>query len=274
MSHLTNLLTIFISMSDKPVKRGRPKKSEQNQIEQTPVEQAPIYRGFRSTPLHLENAPKDDRGFIKWRELVNKEHVVLNRAVFAKKGVDVFTISEEERNKYLESSPDDHKIIRLAGFRDLARLRGYTDVSQKVEMIGDSVTVTCSISFAPLEETRWQTVSYTGIGSASFNDVAPDYRCFLPAIASNRAFCRCVREYLGITSVSEEELNPNDKVEVAKTSSPLALVKEKCLEKGISFDVLKLELAGRGLETENWVTFDDMPISVCFAALESIKTLG
>ena len=252
-------------MSDKPVRKGRPKKSE-SVAEET---LSPVV-----VPSYLLDAPKDERGFIKWRELVSKEHVVLNRNTFAKKGIDVFTISEEERNKYLETSPDDHKIIRLAGFRELARLRGYTNVSQTVEMIGESVTVICTIVFAPLPETNGRYVSYTGIGSASFNDVAPDFRYFLPAIASNRAFCRCVREFLGITSVSDEELNPNEKVEVSKTSSPLTMVKDRCLEKGISFETLKLELSGRGIETEGWVKFEDIPVSVCFAALESIKSLG
>ena len=235
-------------MSDEEVKTRKPRKKKAEVVAQMPID---------------------------WRSKVSPEHVVLNRHAMAKLGVNTKILTPEETEKYLREVTDDKKIIKLSGFRELLRIRGYSSLSQNVKAFPDgTVACECTIVFAPHKETNWAAVSYTGVASAGVSNVAPEYSQFLVAIASNRAFCRTVREFLGISTVSDEELNPNEEVKVADSpSKPIELVKKKCEESGISFETLKKALDGRGLSNPDWISFESLPVMVTLTALEIVKSL-
>ncbi len=213
----------------------------------------------------------DRFGFVNWRKLVSPEYIVLNRKECAKIGIDTKLISREEKEKHLEELGDDKKLIKLAGFRELSRIRGVRSVDQRVQEWNSGV-VCChtEIVFIPNIETDYQELRYTAVASASVADVAPDYSNFLAAIASNRAFGRCVREALGISVVTEEELNPNEIVEVnSVATSPQAILEDKCKTKNISLETVLKGLAGQGIEVDpNWVTFQSIPTAHILTALE------
>lgn len=216
----------------------------------------------------------DQYGFVNWRAMVNPEHIVLNRQAMAKDGVDTKTLTKEQTAEYLATVSDDKKLIKLAGFRELVKLRGARDVYQSVTESNGVVYATCAISFLPNIDTDYQEFTYQAVASASIADVAPNFSHFLAAIASNRAFGRCVREALNIFVVSEEEMNPNEEVKVSEPpAKPLELVRQKCQEKGIEFATLKKELEGRGLSNPSWVSFETLGIEAAYPALESIKSL-
>lgn len=231
---------------------------------------------------------RDERGLLKgvdhplvnpytvdWRKMINPEYVVLNRAAMAKLSVDTKLISAEETARLLSEVSDDKKIVKLAGFRELLRIRGYSALKQTVKAMPDGLVCECTITFLPNFETDGREVSYTAVAGASPTNVAPEYSQFLAAIASNRAFGRCVREFLGINSVTDEELNPNEEVKVADAASkPVELVKKRCVDAGISFETLLKGLNGQGLSHTDWVSFETLPASVALSALELIKEMG
>ncbi len=254
-------------MSEEPKKRGRKPKEEVCAL---------LLPRLRDDRGLLKGAEYEfDRfGFINWRKLVSPEYVVLNRKECGKIGIDTKLISKEEKEKYLVELGDDKKLIKLAGFRELSRIRGVKSVDQPVHE-GNSGVVYCQtkIVFIPNIETDYQELSYTAVASASVGDVAPEYSNFLAAIASNRAFGRCVREALGISVVTEEEMNPNEIVEVNSSGAcPQSILEDKCKAKNISFETVLKGLEGQGIELDSgWVNFRSLPAYHVITAMELIK---
>lgn len=255
------------NIEEAPKKRGRKAKVEKVEVvKESMRDERGLLKGIEYTFTDL--------GFVDWRKCVKPEYIVLNRVAMAKAGVDTKLLSAEETNKYLLEVPEDKTLIKLAGFRDLLRVRGFTRVDQKLISTNDGVMCECSITFSPNFETDYKESTYTGVAGAAPSNVAPEFSQFLPAIASNRAFGRCVREFLGIETVMLEEMNPNEEVKVADApNNPIKFVKDKCNEKGISFDTLLKDLNGRGHSDPNWISFESLPVSVAFVALESIKAM-
>lgn len=221
------------------------------------------------TPEELIQKRKAEQ--IDWRQYISPEHIILNKNEMAKVGVDVNLLTEEEKQKHLAAVGNDKKVILLAGFRELAALRGYSSVVHDVTFNGDMAVATCKITFLPFGFGGEQV--YQTVATASPKDVSPTFSNFCAALACNRAFCRCVREFLRISIVSDEELNPQEEVSVKNNPKPLQLVKDRCAAKGISFETLKKSLEGRGHALEDVVSFEGLPIGAVLDALEAIQGL-
>lgn len=257
-------------ISDAPVKKTR--KSKKAELpEATPSSSLRNENGL----LKVAQYEYDQYGFINWRKLVSPEHIVLNRLEMAKIGVDVKLLSKDEREKYLTDLGDDKKLIKLAGFRELAKIRGTSKVAQTLQVDNGVVYCSCTIDFIPNIETDFKYYSYTAVASASCNDVTPSFSHALAAIASNRAFGRCIREALNISVVTEEEINPNENPKIVESPQPLLAVKEKCLAKGIEFATLLKYLEGKGHVIDpNWVSFESLPTYVALDCMSCVKENG
>lgn len=216
----------------------------------------------------------DANGFVDWRAMVNPKFVVLNKQSAARKGVDIKTITEDEKAKYLAEWGDESKLILLAGFRELLKLRGATNVSYTVERSDGVVIASCYISFKPNYETGMECYGYSGVASASRSNVDGAYAEALEAIACNRAFCRTVREALNIYVVAEEEVNPLEEVKINSPIKALKALEEKCRDKGIGFDSVLTFLEGMGHTNPEWVSFASLPPSVAFDAMQFAASHG
>jgi hypothetical protein len=101
----------------------------------------------------------------------------------------------------------------------------------------------------------------------------------LAAIAENRAFVRCVRNFLKINIVSQEELGDAKLGLVAKEDSekenpmnPTALLEKVMQEKGVSFDILKNKLLKEKFDgAESLTSIKDVPKSKVFELIERLK---
>ena len=60
--------------------------------------------------------PKTESGVIDWRKIVSKKNILLNRNNFAKNGIDVDQLTEDEVNRLKDESPDKDVMISLGGF--------------------------------------------------------------------------------------------------------------------------------------------------------------
>jgi len=83
----------------------------------------------------------DDSGLIDWRKMIKPEFLVPNR---------------DRTNQTDVSKLKDHElIILLGGIKELAQIRGYTDVSyQVVSPSPEYVIATCKITWTPNYETE------------------------------------------------------------------------------------------------------------------------
>ncbi len=207
-------------------------------------------------------------GLIDWRKMVKPEHLVPNKD----------RTSETDVTKL----KDYQLIILLGGIKELAQIRGYTDVKYDVvSPSSDYVVATCTISWKPNYETEGEVVVFSAIGDASPHNTNSFARNFLGPIAENRAFVRCVRNFLKINIVGKEELGGSDAPPTATNTSsttsdtsmdPRSMLQSVMNEKGITFDKIKQKLSSEDFEgAESLENLGDIPKLKAFELIERIK---
>ena len=204
-------------------------------------------------------------GLIDWRKMVKPEHLVPNKD----------RTSETDVTKL----KDYQLIILLGGIKELAQIRGFTDV--KYEIVSphhEYVAATCSISWIPNYETEGREVTFSAIGDASPRNTNSFASNFLGPIAENRAFVRCVRNFLKINIVGKEELGGADAPPTATNTSmatsdtsmdPRSMLQAVMNEKGVSFEKLKAKLDSEGFDTVE--SLSDIPKLKTFELIERLK---
>tara|TARA_Y100000004_G_scaffold32211_1_gene33741 strand:- start:1073 stop:1771 length:699 start_codon:yes stop_codon:yes gene_type:complete len=204
-------------------------------------------------------------GLIDWRKMVKPEHLVPNKD----------RTSETDVTKL----KDYQLIILLGGIKELAQIRGFTDV--KYEVVSphhEYVAATCSISWIPNYETEGREVTFSAIGDASPRNTNSFASNFLGPIAENRAFVRCVRNFLKINIVGKEELGGADAPPTATNTSmatsdtsmdPRSMLQAVMNEKGVSFEKLKAKLDSEGFDSVE--SLSDIPKLKTFELIERLK---
>ena len=188
-------------------------------------------RAVKATPTLRPSLPtKEDGISVDWRKLVSPQNVILNPHFYARIGIDTETIDETEKERLKKEAIDDGLIILLAGFREIAKKRGVkSTLFTPFDRTPDRAVVRCEMILEPTQDQPYD-VTICGLANCSVENTTPKFFTHAEALASNRAECRAWRQYLNITSVSFEELDPNDKPEIAKVphaATVLAEVMEK-----------------------------------------------
>ena len=206
-----------------------------------------------------------DDGLIDWRKMVKPEHLVPNKD----------RTSETDVTKL----KDYQLIILLGGIKELAQIRGYTDVKYDVvSPSSDYVVATCTISWKPNYETEGEVVVFSAIGDASPHNTNSFARNFLGPIAENRAFVRCVRNFLKINIVGKEALggadappgSTNGSSQMSDTSmDPRSMLQAVMNEKGVTLEKIKTKLSSEGFDDIS--SLDDIPKLKTFELIERLK---
>lgn len=208
----------------------------------------------------------NEDGSINWRAMVKQQYLVPNRQ--RTQETDVCKLEDKDL------------LILLGGIKELAQIRGFTSVEYKVVTATDNYFATsCKITWLPNYETENRPVVFEALADASLVNTKDFARYFLAAIAENRAFVRCVRNFLKINIVSQEELGDAKLGLVAKEDSekenpmnPAALLEKSMKDKNISFDQLKKKLIKEKFEgADNFESLKDIPKSKVFELIERIK---
>lgn len=217
----------------------------------------------------LENASinyiYNDDGTINWRKMVKTEYLVPNR--------------QKTQEADVSKLEDKDLLILLGGIKELAQIRGYTSVEYKVVAASEGYFATsCKIKWIPNYETNGQVIEFESLADATSNNTKSFARFFLAAIAENRAFVRCVRNFLKINIVSQEELGDakllEEAVAVENPTSPQVLLEKVMKEKGVSFDYLKEKLIKEKFEAaESLNSVQDIPKSKIFELIDRIKKI-
>jgi hypothetical protein len=228
--------------------------------------QQPFKRDAKGLLSNVEYVFNEDQT-INWRAMVKSQYLVPNR--------------DRTNETDVSKLKDSELIILLGGIKELAQVRGYTSVNYTVvSPSSDYVAATCHISWIPNYETEGQAVLFSAIGDASPTNTKSFARNFLGPIAENRSFVRCVRNFLKINIVAQEELGEQGPTaskqqvgveEDQRIVSPCSLLESAMAEKGISFANLKKRLEGEDYPIEELSSLSDIPKIKVFELIERIK---
>mgnify|MGYP001614702597 CR=1 FL=1 len=202
----------------------------------------------------------NSEGFVDWRRLVPQKYLVPNK--------------QRTEEKDVCKLEDKDLLILLAGIRYLAQVRGYSKVKYRVAAASETyVSVVCSITFCPNFETNGEVRVFEAIGDASIHNTESFAKIFLSATAENRAFVRCVRNFLNINIVAQEELpEVNTATESAFLNSPHLILKQLMEEKKYTFEKLKDKLLKSKTENaDRWLKLEDIPEAQIISIIEKIN---
>jgi len=221
-------------------------------------------------------------GSVDWRSMIKPEFLYPNKGWF--------DMRNQEMPNSTEGLKDNQLLIMLGGIKDLARLRGFKSVRFSTDREEDYVTAKCFIEWIPNYETHfhedWSTVIYEDVANATAENTDDFCYKFLETIACNRAFVRCVRNFLNINIVGADEIDKSDGKPSSKPATqntisspitPSGLLEKTLREKHNveSFDAFKEIL--RDLwksekyvneSVKDWGDFSDIP------AKEARKLIG
>lgn len=203
-------------------------------------------------------------GFIDWRKMINPKYLVPNKQNFERWGKPV--------PKTTDGLEDKDLLILLAGIKDLAQIRGYNSVKYNLEApAGDYISASCQIDWIPNFETENRAVTFSAIGDASPFNTTSFGKNFLGPMAENRAFVRCVRNFLRINIVGQDEVSPSPSEQVIEDTSS-SVLEELMKKHGVTFNKVKEKLIEEKFDgAEKLQSISDIPKFKQFELIERIK---
>lgn len=205
----------------------------------------------------------NEDGTINWRKMVKPEFLVPHKQVFEKMGRPV--------PETIEGLTDRELLILLGGLKDLAAIRGFSSCTyQIVAPQPDYVVAACQISWIPNYETQGRAVISSGIGDASPANTNALGKLYLGPFAENRAFVRCIRQFLRINVVSQEEIS--EMAAEAQDDVATTLLKETMTSFNITFEAIKAKLVEEKVEgADTFTSVSNIPRYKQFELIERIK---
>tara|TARA_B110000305_G_C19465813_1_gene657839 strand:- start:1590 stop:2333 length:744 start_codon:yes stop_codon:yes gene_type:complete len=215
----------------------------------------------------------NEDGSINWRKMVSDEHLFPNAQYFG-----------GNPPRSIEGIPDNKLLIKLAGIKELAKLRGFLDVSYEVIKCElDHVAVVCKMTFIPNYETDGKAIVFQDVANATLDNTHDFGQNFLETMACNRSFVRAVRNFLNIHIVGADEIDKSDKKSKKSNSnksmkpglSPQSMLDSAFdgnFEEFLS-DLRKLwakELY-KNNDIKEWKEFSDIPIKEARILIKLIK---
>ena len=229
----------------------------------------------------------NENGSINWRAMVKPEYLYPNKDWFELRGKPI--------PDSVEGLADNQLLIKLGGLKELAKLRGYNSVSYEVVKCDrDYVVVKCKIHWKALFDGEASNkviedpCAFEDMANATLENTNDFCAKFLETIATNRAFVRCVRNFLGINIVGDDEIDKSkNKVASYENSesnivniTPQGLLKKQAKDKlGCeSFDDFKTYLRKlwqeetyKNEEAKTWNDFTAIPARECRKLSSFIK---
>lgn len=219
-------------------------------------------------------------GTVDWRAMIPSKFIVLND-----ERVDVSKIEDVE--EYKKTAPDHELLVLLMGWRELARLRGFTQANPTCYNSNlESSTIGMQISWIPNFENP-EGASMGAIANASVNTTNGHFSNFIDTIAENRAFVRAVRNFLNIPLLGKDELpagkhNSNHSASSTftppmKGSNPRSVIQSFLDNKNISMESFKAQLSKSDFadsltsDYANWQTVDNIPIHDALTLIERLN---
>ena len=207
----------------------------------------------------------NEDGSVNWRKMIRQEFLVPNK--------------QKTQETDISKLEDKDLLILLGGIKELAQIRGFTYVSYSVPgASANYVVANCCINWIANYETNDKDVSFESLADASPDNTQSFARNYLAAIAENRAFVRCVRNFLKINIVGQDEIGAKNNFEDLSSENPLsptAALASLMKEKNITLEDLKKKLAKEKYEKiEDLSSLSDIPKPKIFELIDRIKKSG
>lgn len=244
-----------------------------------------IYKRNEHGLLEHADYEFNEDGSVDWRAMVRSEFLYPNK--------DWFEARKKEVPKSVEGLSDRQLLIMLGGIKELAKMRGYHSVDFEVNTTSDGYVVAkCTIEWIENYESP-QVTLYTDVANATSANTDAFCAKFLETIACNRAFVRCVRNYLNIHIVGADEIDKSKNSDNSNTIESgggeeiFAITPSGTLEKTLrekmnigSIDGFKEFLRDlwkkeiyRNDEAKNWANYSDIPAKECRKLIAIINKL-
>lgn len=211
-------------------------------------------------------------GSIDWRKMVSDEHLFPNAQAF-----------NGNPPSSIEGIPDNKLLIKLAGIKELARLRGFNDISYEVVKCElDHVAVICRMTFMSNYETDSMPIVFQDMANATLDNTHDFGQNFLETMACNRAFVRCVRNFLNIHIVGADEIGKTKTSSAKKSNLGPSLSPQSMINTSYDgdFEIFKADLrklwtkgSYKNNEAGHWQNFNDIPIKEARILIKLIKEI-
>lgn len=223
----------------------------------------------------------NEDGAVNWRAMIKEEHLFPNKGWFESRGKDM--------PRSAEGLEDYQLLIKLSGIKELARLRGFNHVNyytEKCEL--NHVAVNCTVCFIGNYETGGESVTFQDMANATLDNTSSFATKFLETIACNRAFVRCVRNFLNVHIVGDDEIDKSNIGPIKQTASasmgisPTEILKNQCALalNCADFSCFKDKLRDfwekdvyQNIEAKKWEKYEDIPAKEARILLKLIKSL-
>jgi len=246
-----------------------------------------IYKRNEHGLLENANYEFNEDGSVNWRAMIKPEFLYPNKDWFDSRNKEVPTSVEGLKDRQL--------LIMLGGIKELAKMRGYQTINFEVQNVKDGyVTAKCQIDWMEnYESCTGIFPRYTDYANAALSNTDNFCAKFLETIACNRAFVRCVRNYLNIHIVGADEIdkskgaNNSNSVEYDSSSDSvmLPLTPAGTLQKALNADngvksfadfkallrTLWREETYRNENAKDWSSYDDIPAKECRKLIAIVK---
>ena len=226
----------------------------------------------------------NEDGTTNWRAMIKPDYLYPNK--------EWFEIRNQEVPSSIEGLTDNQLLIKLGGIKELAKLRGYSQVTYEViKCDRNYVVVKCQISWKALVDgakTLEDPCIFEDMANATLENTNDFCAKFLETIATNRAFVRCVRNYLGINIVGDDEIDKSKNKNISYENfdqpimdiSPQGILKKIAKEKGKCEDFEDFKNLLRKMwkddlykndQAQNWKNFESIPAKDCRALISLLK---
>ncbi len=194
------------------------------------------------------NYEYNEDGTVNWRAMIAAEHLYPNKGWFE--------MRNQPMPQSIEGLADNQLLIKLSGIKELAKLRGFNRVHYEVIKCEiDHVSVKCEINWIPNFENPKEesdflppSTSFEDLANATVHNTSSFAQKFLETIAANRAFVRCVRNFLNVHIVGADEIDTSN-------GTPPAKIQADNKEKFTPLNILMQKI---GLGEEDFATFKDI----------------
>ena len=215
----------------------------------------------------------NEDGSVNWREMIKPEFLYVNKEWFEMRKLAIPSSTEGLKDRQL--------LILLGGIKELAKMRGFSELGYDLSGDKTYVVARCRMTWTGNYETNMSPVEFEDFANASVDNTDAFCHKFLETIACNRAFIRCVRNFLNIHIVGADEIDKSEKKSIGVEDSdpnenpsvlkPSGLLEKHALAKGISdFDQflnwlreLWQNSTYRNEDTKNWTSYKQIPAREC-----------
>ena len=182
---------------------------------------------------------------------------------------------------------DKYVVILLSGIRYLMAIRGFKECSFDYNSSEDRASARCRIQFIGNYETNNEEVRFESTAERSkFSTVRP-FNNFLVSLAENAALARCVRNFLRIATLANDEIlgfqdNAPDQTEESDPTSPHAVLEKLLKANNWSYGQLQKALTSKVdeknervyPEAETWQSVKDIPKSKVLGIIGTLQKLN